>query len=98
MKKIVYAAFASAAALALAACGSSDDASEDAMADDVEMPADEAMTGVEVPVADPAATEDAEAEATPTTSTVEEAGAAAAAAAADVEAAAAAADAATTTE
>jgi len=96
MKKIVYAAFASAAALALAACGSSDDASEDAMADDVEMPADEAMTGVEVPVVDPAATEDAEAEATPTTSTVEEAGAAAAAAAADVEAAAAAADAATT--
>lgn len=94
MKKIVYAAFASAAALALAACGSSDDASEEAMADNVEMPADEAMSTVEAPVVDPAAAsdEESEAEATPTTATAEEAGDAAAAAAADVEAAAAAAE------
>jgi|GEM_PF-2186589 len=43
MKKIAYAAFASAAALALAACGSSDKASEEAQAENVEMPAEEAM-------------------------------------------------------
>lgn len=66
MKKFAYAAFTSAAAMALAACGSADDASEDAMADTVEMPADEAMAPVEEePAADAAdaadaATEDAE--------------------------------------
>ncbi|MFA9201500.1 MAG: hypothetical protein ACEQR8_10020 [Cypionkella sp.] len=39
---------------ALAACGDTDDASTAAEADTVEMPADEAMTGVEAtPVADP---------------------------------------------
>ncbi|MCB2078890.1 MAG: hypothetical protein KDE55_14480 [Novosphingobium sp.] len=43
MKKIAYAAFASAAALALAACGSSEPAGEEATAETVEMPADEAM-------------------------------------------------------
>jgi hypothetical protein len=47
MKKIVYAAFASVAALALAACGSSDKASEDAQAENVEMPAEEAMNAAE---------------------------------------------------
>ncbi len=46
-----------AASLALAACGSSDDASSDIEADTVEMPADEALEPVtEQPVADEAAT------------------------------------------
>ncbi|MDR2857980.1 MAG: hypothetical protein LBV50_09045 [Novosphingobium sp.] len=55
MKKIVCAAFVSAAALALSACGSSDKASEGAQAENVEMPAEEAMTSVDAgagPVAD----------------------------------------------
>ncbi len=46
-----------ATSLALAACGSTDDASTEAKADTVEVSADEAMTDVaEEPVADPAAT------------------------------------------
>ncbi len=61
MKKIVCIAMVSAAALALSACGSSDSANEEATAENVEMPAEEAMTGVEAtPVADPAATAPAE--------------------------------------
>jgi hypothetical protein len=60
MRKLLFASLASASVLALAACGSSDDASADAEADTVEMPADEAMTEVEDPVLDEAATEDAE--------------------------------------
>lgn len=45
------------AALALASCGSADDASTEASADTVEMPADSALAPVaEVPVADPSAT------------------------------------------
>jgi hypothetical protein len=47
MKKIAYAAFASVAAMALAACGSSDKASEGAQAENVEMPAEEAMNSAE---------------------------------------------------
>ena len=55
MKKLALAAVPTLA-LTLAACGSSDDASVDAQADTVEMPADEALSGVtEEPVADPAA-------------------------------------------
>lgn len=47
-------AFAAAASIALAACGSTDDASTEAEADTVEIPADDAMAGVEeAPVADP---------------------------------------------
>jgi hypothetical protein len=47
----------SAAALMLAACGSSDDASTEANADTVEMPADEALEAIsDEPVADPEAT------------------------------------------
>jgi hypothetical protein len=47
----------SAAALMLAACGSSDDASTEATADTVEMPADEALEAIsDEPVADPEAT------------------------------------------
>lgn len=53
-----------AATLALAACGSTEDASTEAEADTVEMPAEEALTDVEeMPVEDPAATvEDADPE------------------------------------
>ena len=40
MKKIAYVAFATVAAISLAACGSSDSASEEAIAESVEMPAD----------------------------------------------------------
>ena len=43
MKKITSIAFATLAALALGACGSSDSASEEATAETVEVPADEAM-------------------------------------------------------
>lgn len=50
-------ALAVAATVALAACGNTEDASTEAEADTVEIPADEALTGVEAtPVADPAAT------------------------------------------
>lgn len=78
MKKLAYLAAASAATLVLAACGSADDASVDAEADTVEMPADEAMSAVEEePVEDGnAAIEDQQTQA-------EEAEAAVAAAAAD---------------
>lgn len=92
MRKLLFASLASASVLALAACGSSDDASADAEADTVEMPADEAMTGAEDPVLDDAATEDAE---EATAESVQEATAAAeaaSAAAADAAEAAAAAD------
>lgn len=62
MKKFGYIAMVSAAALATAACGSSDKASEQATPENVEMPAEEAMTGVDAtPVADPSATVSAEA-------------------------------------
>ncbi|MDZ4308382.1 hypothetical protein [Allopontixanthobacter sp.] len=54
MNKITTVLFASLSALALAACGSSDDASVDAEADTVEMPANDAMEPVtEMPAADP---------------------------------------------
>jgi hypothetical protein len=55
MKKIVHAAFVSAAVLALSACGKSDKADENAQAENVEMPAEEAMNSAEAdatPVAD----------------------------------------------
>ena len=51
MNKIAYAAVASAAVLLLAACGSSDKASEGATAENVEMPAEEAMSGVDASAA-----------------------------------------------
>lgn len=62
MKKIAYAAFASTAALALAACGSSDKASEGAQAENVEMPAEEAMSSADA-MATPAADASADASA-----------------------------------
>ncbi len=49
-------AVTAAASLALAACGSTEDASTEAEADTVEIPADEALNGVEeTPVEDPSA-------------------------------------------
>lgn len=59
MKKIAFATLVSAS-FALAACGSSDSANEAASPDNVEMPAEEAVGGIDAaatPVADPAATE-----------------------------------------
>lgn len=90
MKKFALIAFAAVAAYGLTACGKSDDASEDAMADTVEMPADEAMSTAAPPVADAEATSDAS---DATSAEAAQAGDAAEAAAAD---AAAAAEAATT--
>ncbi len=58
MKSVAYLTLASAAALSLAACGKSDKASEEATAENVEMPAEEAMSGVDasaVPASDAAA-------------------------------------------
>lgn len=52
MNRIVAPALVVLASLGVAACGSSNDASEDAIADTVEMPADEAMEGTPEPVAD----------------------------------------------
>jgi hypothetical protein len=57
MRKIPALTALAAASLLLSACGSYDDASTEANADTVEMPADEALSAVaEEPVADPAAT------------------------------------------
>ena len=89
MKKIALFAAASSLALALAACGDSDDASEDALADDVELPADEAMANVPDPTAD-VDSEDTQDEAV-TQEAAESAADEAEAAVADVEAATAAA-------
>lgn len=76
-----------AGVLLLAACGSADDAATEASADTVEMPADEALSGVsEEPVADPTASAtDAPA---PTAASAEDAGEAAANVAAEAAAAA----------
>ncbi|MET0588678.1 MAG: hypothetical protein ABWZ75_09165 [Novosphingobium sp.] len=81
MKKIAYAAFASAAALALTACGSSDSASEEAVAENVEMPAEEAVGGVDatpVPEAATPAATDAASDAAATTPAATDAATAAA--------------------
>ena len=95
MIKIAPLAGAAGAALLLAACGSADDASTEARADTVEMPADEALEAVtEEPVADPAASTEDPAEVT--NQTTEQAAEAAANVAADAAAAAEAAEAATT--
>ena len=56
MRKLITAAFAASAALALAACGQSDSAKEEAQADNVEMPAEEAVGDIDAtPVADASA-------------------------------------------
>ena len=57
MRKPSALAVLTIATLALAACGSADDASVEASADTVEMPADSALAPVsDAPVADPSAT------------------------------------------
>ncbi|MBA4051371.1 MAG: ABC transporter substrate-binding protein, partial [Erythrobacter sp.] len=57
MRKLLSLTALTAAALTLAACGSADDASSEASADTVEMPADSALAPVtDAPVADPSAT------------------------------------------
>lgn len=57
MSKLKTYAALSFGALMLAACGSADDASSEASADTVEMPADSALAPVDdTPVADPSAT------------------------------------------
>ncbi|MGE3692138.1 MAG: hypothetical protein AB7F98_12250 [Novosphingobium sp.] len=66
MKKTMTAMLASAAVLTLSACGSSDKASEEAQAENVEMPAEEAMGDVDAsaaPVADASAAPGADASA-----------------------------------
>lgn len=63
MKKITMATIAATASLALAACGNSTDASEDAMADTVELPADEAMEEMPLPAEDVDVVEEAAVEA-----------------------------------
>jgi PBP1b-binding outer membrane lipoprotein LpoB len=63
MKKLAPYALVSAAALVLAACGSSESAKEEAQADNVELPAEEAVGDVDAaatPVADAAAAPGAE--------------------------------------
>lgn len=56
MKKFAALAFASAAALTLSACGSTEGAKEEAQAQNVEMPAEEAVGDVDAaPVADASA-------------------------------------------
>lgn len=58
MKRFVVFATLGCAALALSACGSTDDASTEAMPETVEMPADEALAPIsEEPVEDPDALE-----------------------------------------
>ena len=60
MKKFAALAFAASAALALAACGSSEGAKEEAQPDNVEMPAEEAVPeNAGTPVADASAGTDA---------------------------------------
>jgi len=58
MKKLTNLAILGGVSLALAACGSTEDASTDATADTVEMPADEALQAItDEPVEDAAASE-----------------------------------------
>ncbi|MGB7407557.1 MAG: hypothetical protein WA908_03565 [Pontixanthobacter sp.] len=100
MKKFVSIALASTAALALSACGSSEDASVEAEAENVEIPAEEAVAEIdEMPIEDSGAVQSGPA-AVPTSEAdrddeaprpsvareADDAGAAAAAAAADVRA------------
>ena len=89
MRMLKSFAVLSASALMLAACGSADDASSEANADTVEMPADSALAPVsEAPVADPSATATDVPEAAVPEATATEAGDAAADVAAKAAAAA----------
>lgn len=91
MKKIAIIAFAAAGSLALAACGKSDDASDAATADNVEMPADEMPAGdasMDAPAPDAAMTEAPAADASAAAATAADKAQQAADSAADVAAAA----------
>ena len=69
MKKFTALAFATSAALALAACGSSESAKEEAQADNVEMPAEEAVQDVDAtPAPDASGAAGAEAASSPAAS------------------------------
>ena len=87
MKKFAPIALAVVGALALSACGSSTDASEDAMADTVEMPADDAMASAPEPAMDADAVSDAADEAAVESDAMEAAAQADAMVSDDVEAA-----------
>lgn len=66
MKKFTVLALASAAALALSGCGGSESAKEEAQADNVEMPAEEAVQDVDAtPAADASGAAGAEAASSP---------------------------------
>ena len=92
MKKLTSLAILGSASLALAACGGTEDASTEATADTVEMPADEALEAVtDEPVEDTAATEEPEETGDATAAVPQETAEAAGDAAADVAAEAAAA-------
>ena len=66
MKKLAALTFASLASLALAACGNSESAKEEAMADNVEMPAEEAVQDVDAtPAPDASGAAGAEAASSP---------------------------------
>jgi hypothetical protein len=83
--KAFSAAFASAAALALSGCGSSDKASEGAQAENVEMPAEEAVGTVDAGATPAADASDAAAAAGDAAAAASEASAAAEAATAAAE-------------
>ena len=89
MMKLVCVVTVAAAALSLAACGSSDKASEGAQAENVEMPAEEAMNSAEAdatPMADASGmAADASAAASDASAMASDAGAAAEAATAAAE-------------
>lgn len=66
MKKFAALTFAAAATLALTACGSSDSAKEEVQADNVEMPAEEAVQDVDAtPAPDASGAAGAEAASSP---------------------------------
>jgi len=89
MRRFKTFAVLSAVTLMLAACGSADDASSEANADTVEMPADSALAPVnDAPIADPSATATDAPEAAVPEAAATEAGAAAADVAAKAAAAA----------
>jgi hypothetical protein len=66
MKRFVALAFASTAALALSACGTSESAKDEAQADNVEIPAEETVGDIDAtPAADASAGAGAEAASSP---------------------------------
>lgn len=72
MKSTYLAIAAAIASLALAGCGETQDASADAMADNVEVPADDAMNDTPMPVEETSVVEDSAEDAAPATDEVEQ--------------------------